>query len=229
MKNDTKDTIGIFLIMLSIIGILLVYQLTLPRPNIEVTERRPIVTITPTATPIIIPTATSTPLPTPTSTPIPIPTITPTPSSTPTVTPTPTIIITNSIIEGFYTITTEELNILYRIVEAEATDGTYDQKKNVTSNIFARVESPDWPNTVKGVVFQKSQYSPISDGRYYSVTVTESTKEAVNYIVQNGKEHNYIYFCSYSCKSSWFAKKDAKLAEKGEECYRDGIHRYYLE
>lgn len=129
----------------------------------------------------------------------------------------------------YYTITDEEYQILYQIVEAEATDGTIEQKKNVASCIFARYESNEWPNSVKGVVFQKSQFSPLSDGRYYSVTVTDSTKEAVNYIVQNGKEHNYIFFCSYGCKSSWFAKKDQKLAAQGKECYRDGIHRYYLD
>ena len=126
-----------------------------------------------------------------------------------------------------YEVTDEEFEILCRIAEAEATDGTIEQKENVVSCVFARMESNEFPNTVKGVVFEKSQFSPISDGRYYSVKVTEDTKAAVNNILKNGKNHNYLFFCSYGCKSSYFAKKDERLAAKGEECYRDGIHRYY--
>lgn len=141
--------------------------------------------------------------------------------------------------ENAYTVTDEELEILYRIVEAE-TDGTLEQKINVCSCIFSRIESTEFPDTVKKVVFQKSQFSPISDGRYYTVKVSDRTKEAVEYVLKNGitffdKDGNidtktrYLFFCSYGCKSSYFAKKDTKLANKGKECMRDGTHRYYVD
>lgn len=128
-----------------------------------------------------------------------------------------------------YNVTDEEYEILCRIAEAEATGGTVEQKANVVSCVFARVESDEsWiPDTIKKVVFQPGQFSPIDDGRYYSVTVTDSTREAVDYVLMNGKTHDYIFFCSYGCKSRMFAGFDRKLKEKGEECYRDGIHRYY--
>ena len=137
-----------------------------------------------------------------------------------------------------YTVTDNEFNILCQIVEAEATDGTLGQKQNVASNIFTRVESSEWPNTIEKVVFQKGQYSPLSDGRYYSVKVTESTKQAVQYIIDNGiiftdangveyTDLRFNFFCSYGCKSSFMAGFDKKLAAKGKECFRDGIHRYY--
>ena len=138
------------------------------------------------------------------------PTPSPTPSPTPTPEPEPT---------PYYDISEEDYEILYRIVEAEATGGTFEQKANVASCIFARIESDEWPDTVEGVVFQSGQFSPLTDGRYYSVTVTDETIEAVDYIVMNGKEHDYIYFCSYGCSSSWFNSM--------EEQYRDGIHRYF--
>lgn len=121
------------------------------------------------------------------------------------------------------TVTDEEREILYRIVEAEATDGTKQQKKNVASCILARVESKDFPNTVKDVVFEKNQFTPLYDGRYYSVKITDSTKEAVDEILENGREHDYLFFCSYGCKSSYFAKKD-----QNETPMKDGMHRYYL-
>lgn len=123
-----------------------------------------------------------------------------------------------------YGITEDEFEMLCRITEAEATGGTIEQKRNVASCILNRVNSSDWPNTIEGVIFQNNgkvyQFSPISDGRYYSVVITDETKEAVQLTLEEGILHDCIFFCSYGCKSSWFASK-------GEPDFKDGIHRYY--
>lgn len=111
-------------------------------------------------------------------------------------------------------------DILTRIVEAEATGGTLEQKVNVASCVINRCLSDGWPDTVEKVVFEKSQFSPVWDGRYYSVSITESSIEAVQEILRNGTTHNCIFFCSYGCKSEYFRKK-------GEPDFKDGIHRYY--
>lgn len=73
----------------------------------------------------------------------------------------------------------EDRFILYRIVEAEAGGGNIQAKKNVANVIFNRLKSKKFPNTVKGVVFAKHQFSPISDGRFFKVKIKDSTKEAV--------------------------------------------------
>lgn len=133
-----------------------------------------------------------------------------------------------------YTVTDEEYEILCRIVEAE-TDGTLEQKQNVCSCVMSRVESKEFPNTIKGVVFQKTQFTPIIDGRYYSVTVSDRTKEAVNNILQDGIKFTdvngnvdtkvrYLFFCAYGTekRSNFFAGMDKK-----ETAMLDGTHRYY--
>ena len=88
-----------------------------------------------------------------------------------------------------------EYAILCRIVEAEVTGTASDLasvkhcseqdiiecKANVARVIINRVLSSEFPNSVEGVVFQKRQFSPISDGRYYRVSVTDDTKAAVDY------------------------------------------------
>lgn len=111
--------------------------------------------------------------------------------------------------------------ILIRIVEAEATDGTLEQKMNVASCVLARVGSPDWPNTIEEVVFQKKQFSPITDGRYYSVTITESSREAVEIVQQEGLLHDYTFFCAdcASYRTGWFSTL--------KEFYFDGMHHYF--
>ncbi len=78
----------------------------------------------------------------------------------------------------------EDYEVLLKIVEAEAGGEDEDGKLLVANVVLNRVASPKFPNTVKDVVFQQekgtSQFSPVSDGRFYSVTVSEETKEAVD-------------------------------------------------
>lgn len=100
--------------------------------------------------------------------------------------------------------------ILYRIVEAEATNGDKQSKKNVTHVILNRLKSNKFPKTISGIVFQKHQFSPISDGRYYSVTIKESTKQAVIEAYEEGDTTGgALYFANMSCVSNvntrrWF-------------------------
>ena len=126
-----------------------------------------------------------------------------------------------------YEATEEEKEILYRIVEAEATDGTVRQKMNVASCIMARVESDEFPDTIKGVVFEKYkdtwQFTPLGDGRYYSVKITEDTKDAVNKVLESGRTHSCLWFCSdksYTSGHSWHKKN----LDYG---FFDDMHHYF--
>jgi len=118
----------------------------------------------------------------------------------------------------------EDVNILYRIVEAEATDGTIEQKKNVAYCVMARVEQKDFPDTVKGVVFAKGQFTPVSDKRYYSVEITNETKKAVNEALMNFTGgHGCTYFCT-DCES-YRSGFHSRLKEE----FEDGMHHYFTE
>lgn len=81
------------------------------------------------------------------------------------------------------TLSENDYNILLRIVEAEATGEDYLGKRLVANVVINRVKNSEFPDTVKKVVFEKTnghvQFSPTADGRFQSVTITEETKEAV--------------------------------------------------
>lgn len=110
----------------------------------------------------------------------------------------------------FKELSQEDRFILYRIVEAEATNGDKQSKKNVAHVILNRVKSNKFPNTISGVVFQKHQFSPISDGRFYSVEIKESTKQAVIEAYEEGDTTGgALYFANMSCVTNantrrWF-------------------------
>lgn len=103
-----------------------------------------------------------------------------------------------------------EKEVLYRIVEAEATGECIEAKKNVASVVLNRVHNKDFPNAITGVVFQKHQFSPIGDKRYWSVEVTEETIQAVDEVIKHGATTEALYFVNLENTSrkmrNWFRK-----------------------
>lgn len=74
----------------------------------------------------------------------------------------------------------KELNVLYRIVEAEAGNQGIIGKRLVANVILNRVHSPLFGSTISDVVFSPSQFQPVTNKRFYQVEVTKETKQAVN-------------------------------------------------
>ena len=118
----------------------------------------------------------------------------------------------------------EECEVLYRIVEAEATGGTIEDKQNVANVILNRVESDLFPNTIKEVVFQKSgknyQFSPKADGRYDKVKITKDTVKACKKaFIEKDTTNGSLYFDAGV--DSWASRNRTFVFE-------DGIgHKYY--
>ena len=91
----------------------------------------------------------------------------------------------NEVVNGLITnyrksfdISKKERAVLERIVEAEAGGENISGKMLVANVVLNRVESKDFPNSVSKVVFAHSggtyQFSPVANGRYYSVKVSKS-------------------------------------------------------
>lgn len=122
-----------------------------------------------------------------------------------------------------------EKNILMRIVEAEATGEDITGKMLVANVVLNRVNNSSFPDTVEGVVFQKNgsvyQFSPIKDGRYYKVEISDETKKAVKRVL-NGedKSEGALYFMSRSmAKASsvtWFDRSLTRV-------FKHGTHEFY--
>lgn len=103
----------------------------------------------------------------------------------------------------------KDRNILERIVEAEAGNQDHKGKLLVANVILNRVKNKAFPSTIKGVVFSPGQFSPISDGRYETVTVSVDTKKAVDDALQGiDCSQGALYFMERSCSDSsnvtWF-------------------------
>lgn len=127
------------------------------------------------------------------------------------------------------TVTEEEIGMLERIVEAEATGEDMIGRILVANVVFNRMADEEFPDSVKGVIFHKVggeyQFSPMSDKRYWKVEITEKTKKAVRRALE-GEDYSKgaIYFMSRkrTKKSSarWF---DDSL----KWLFKHGAHEFY--
>ena len=77
--------------------------------------------------------------------------------------------------------TEEELDLLFHVVQAEIGDEySFEQKVNVASVIFNRLEHDRFPDTLEEILVA-SQFSTISNGRYQKVEVSDATILACEY------------------------------------------------
>lgn len=108
----------------------------------------------------------------------------------------------------------EELELLFRVVEAEATEGDVACKSHVASVIFNRVGS-GWHNgdLIKNLM-AKRQFEVITNGRYKRVKITDETIKACEIGFRYDTTKGAMYFdCtngeSYAAKNKEFIFRDA--------------------
>ena len=79
-----------------------------------------------------------------------------------------------------YSVSNQDRQLLYRAVEAEVTGATYYEKLRVANVILNRVNSEHFPNTIREVIYQPSQFCIVTDNRINMVKVTDVSIRAVN-------------------------------------------------
>ena len=121
-------------------------------------------------------------------------------------------------------ITQSEYENLLRIVEAEAGGEDIIGKMLVANVVLNRVENEKFPNSINEVIFESengvTQFSPIQDGRFYTVKISEETIEAVNRVLQ-GEDNSQgaLYFAARKSANQehmkWFDEKLQRLFAYG--------------
>ena len=72
----------------------------------------------------------------------------------------------------------DDFVLLCRMISAEARGEPYTGQVAVGAVILNRVKHPSFPNTVAGVLFQPGAFSPVADGQFYAVSITDSARRA---------------------------------------------------
>lgn len=101
--------------------------------------------------------------------------------------------------------TGEELDLLFRVVQAEIGDYSFEQKVNVSSVIFNRLDNERFPNRLRDVLLAPGQFQTVFNGRYKTVQVSEDTILACEYAFEIEDTTNGCLF---------FEAKNYKVHEK---------------
>lgn len=113
------------------------------------------------------------------------------------------------------TLTDAEFEEFCRMVEAEVTgDKPSDFPVSCTEThiwwaklrcarvILNRIVDDEFPNSMHEVLYQKGQFAPISDGRYYDVTITEMTRDACRAAL-DANQHDDVPDALYFRMGKW--------------------------
>ncbi|MCI8410388.1 MAG: cell wall hydrolase [Lachnospiraceae bacterium] len=116
----------------------------------------------------------------------------------------------------------DESYILAKIAMAEAEGEDTEGKALVILVVLNRVWDDSFPNTIKEVVMQENQFSPVANGRYDRVEPDSDCLDALE-LVMNGwdKSEGAMYFESRSL-STWHQRNLRYL-------FKHGNHYFYKE
>ena len=126
--------------------------------------------------------------------------------------------------EYVYDLSERDMELLLRIVEAEAGCEDEDGRILVANVVLNRMESELFPDSVAEVVLQTnngvSQFSPVSSGSIWTVEVSEETREAVEKALEGENiSQGALFFAARkyadSKRMKWFDEKLDFLFEHG--------------
>jgi len=113
----------------------------------------------------------------------------------------------------------EELELLFRVVEAEVTDYDIECKSHVASVIFNRIKKGWWDGDLTKILTAKRQFEVITNGRYKRVEITEETVLACEIAFEQDTAQGALFFDSTKGKS-W-------AHENREYIFSDDAHWFY--
>ena len=105
-----------------------------------------------------------------------------------------------------YNVTSEEREMLARLVFLEANIENLECQKGVVSVVLNRWKNGYWGDTLKDVVYAKNQFSPAH--LIYKTTPNATNYEAVDYVLKNGCTlPDYVLYFRAAYHFSWYGYK----------------------
>lgn len=80
----------------------------------------------------------------------------------------------------------EDLELLYKLCEAEAGGSSELEIGHVACVVLNRVKSSKFPNTIPGVIYQANQFACVNNGHLARAVPSDKTKRAVDSVVAGG-------------------------------------------
>lgn len=118
----------------------------------------------------------------------------------------------------------EDLYWLSRVISAEAKGESFTGQIGVGTVVLNRVRSKEFPNTVKGVVFDRkygTQFTPVANGTIYDAPTASAVVAAKMCLDGYTLSNSVLYFVNPRIASSSWIQNNRKYA------FRIGNHDFY--
>jgi N-acetylmuramoyl-L-alanine amidase len=114
------------------------------------------------------------------------------------------------------TISASEKDLLARLVHAEAQGEPYAGKVAVATVVLNRVDHPDFPNTIREVIYERSgghyAFTPVQNGTINQPADRESYRAVEEAIAFRGLGNGSLYFYNpKTAKSNWLRSKQVTV------------------
>ncbi|CAH0196094.1 cell wall hydrolase [Peribacillus simplex] len=101
----------------------------------------------------------------------------------------------------------KDKELLARLVHAEAKGEPYRGKVEVAGVVLNRLDSKEFPDTVREVIYQKNQFSPVGDGSINKPAGDDAKKAVNEALAIHGYTNDALYFWNPSISDSEWMKQ----------------------
>lgn len=110
-------------------------------------------------------------------------------------------------------VTSHEVDLMARLVRAEAESEPYAGKVAVAYVILNRVDSSQFPDTIDGVIYQSGQFSPVTNGSINRQADTDSIKAVKEALISDRSKGagSLFFYNPQTASSRWLDSKPTKL------------------
>ncbi|MBE6066636.1 MAG: peptidoglycan-binding protein [Clostridium lundense] len=112
----------------------------------------------------------------------------------------------------------KELDLLARLVRAEAGGESYSAQVAVAAVVINRVKSSKFPNTITAVIHSNNQFTPVQNGQINKPATAANKKAVQEALYGKDPSNGALFFYDTSCTSKWLLSKPVK-AKIGKMVY----------
>ncbi|XQD02683.1 cell wall hydrolase (plasmid) [Bacillus subtilis] len=116
--------------------------------------------------------------------------------------------------------TSSEVDLLARLVRAEAESEPYSGKVAVAEVVLNRVESSQFPNSIHDVIYQSGQFSPVSNGSINRPADSESIQAAKQALGSGSNVGDALFFYNPATASNHWLDSKATKAVIGNHVFK---------
>lgn len=111
-------------------------------------------------------------------------------------------------------ITGEDIDLMAKLVAAESIGEPYDGKVAVASVVLNRTVNPSFPNTIKGVIFQKNAFSCVKNGKIKSIANQDCYNAVYDAIKGYDPSNEALFFYNPATATCNWMKTTKKVNQK---------------